>query len=139
MSDFKLYSGILVKYKNRGLFCKRSKENTLPNEWSIPSGQVENNETPKQAAVRELYEETSIRIKEKDIEFVDILNLYNTTKTNKRGLMYIFLYESNKIILPNLDLAKDGFEHEECQYLDVEDVPFTKKTEEMKKIVKKYL
>jgi len=139
MGEFTEYSGILVKYKNRGLFCKRSKTNTLPNEWSIPSGQIEGDETPKQAAVREFYEETGIKIKEKDIKFVDLLNIYNTTKTNKRGLMYIFLHESSKIILPNLKLAKDGFEHEECQYFDVEDVPFTKKTEEMKKIVKKYL
>lgn len=139
MSEFKTYSGILVKYKNRGLFCKRSKTNTLPNEWSIPSGQIEKNETQKQAAVREFYEETNIKIKESNIKFIDILNIYDTSKSNKKGLMYIFLHETNKIILPELGLAKDGFEHEECQYLEVNDVPFSKKTQEMKKIVKKYL
>lgn len=39
------------------------------NEWGFPKGHIENNETEKETAVREIFEETGIGVK--DIIFID--------------------------------------------------------------------
>ena len=62
MDNFKRYSGVLVKHKNKVLLCKRNKKESLPNQWSIPSGKIEKNETPLDAAFREFKEETDINL-----------------------------------------------------------------------------
>ena len=101
MEEFKRYSGIVVKNGDKVLLCKRSPHESLPNEWSIPSGKIENNETPKEAAYREFHEETNVKIKD-DIKIVDLFNMYKKDGETKKGLMYVFLHEVNKPIKPNL-------------------------------------
>jgi 8-oxo-dGTP pyrophosphatase MutT (NUDIX family) len=41
-----------------------------PGEWDSPGGHIEPGETPEQAAVREVQEETGLRIRESDLKFV---------------------------------------------------------------------
>jgi ADP-ribose pyrophosphatase YjhB (NUDIX family) len=44
--------------------CKRASfHNFLPNVWSIPSGHVEEGETPRDGAIREFVEETNMEVK----------------------------------------------------------------------------
>ena len=62
MNDFKRYSGVLVKHKDKVLLCKRSKKESLPGQWSIPSGKIEKKEIPLDAAYREFKEETDITL-----------------------------------------------------------------------------
>jgi len=45
---------IYAKYKEKIIMCKHKERDT----WEIPGGHIEKNETPKEAAERELYEET---------------------------------------------------------------------------------
>lgn len=48
--------------KDEFLLVKRSEtKETDPEKWEFPGGGVEENETPKQAALRELKEETSLK------------------------------------------------------------------------------
>ncbi len=44
----------VVKYDDKYLLCY----NTLRKQWELPAGQREKNETPKECAIRELFEET---------------------------------------------------------------------------------
>ena len=44
------------------LLCKRSPKKSFPNEWSLPSGHIENGETQIEAAYREFKEETDISL-----------------------------------------------------------------------------
>jgi ADP-ribose pyrophosphatase YjhB (NUDIX family) len=134
MEEFKRYSGIVVKNGDKVLLCKRSPHESLPNEWSIPSGKIENNETPKEAAYREFHEETNVKIKD-DIKIVDLFNMYKKDGETKKGLMYVFLHEVNKPIKPNLLSAKDGHEHSECGYFGLKDNPISEKNGEFKKII----
>ena len=63
--------------------------------WSLPKGYINKGETPLQAAIRELYEETSIQIKEKDVldTTYDIeLKLDKPTKKIPSGIKYIKFY-----------------------------------------------
>lgn len=53
--------------ENRFLLLKQ-----IDGHWSFPKGHLENNETSKEAALRELHEEAGII----DVEFLDIPTLY---------------------------------------------------------------
>ena len=55
-------AGILFKSsQGRVLLLRRSNEGDAPNTWCIPGGKIEDGETPEQAAVREVFEETGYR------------------------------------------------------------------------------
>ncbi|WP_105116703.1 NUDIX hydrolase, partial [Streptococcus suis] len=49
---------------------KRSKPNVFPQYWDIPGGRVEENELPRDAAVRECYEETGISIAKENLTII---------------------------------------------------------------------
>lgn len=46
---------------------KRGKSNVFPQYWDIPGDRVEENELPRDAAVRECYEETGISIEKENL------------------------------------------------------------------------
>ena len=138
MTKFKRYSGIIIKDNDKVLLCKRSPDESMPNIWSIPSGMIENNETPVEAALREFNEETNV-VLPNELKLVGFINKYDKDKTTKRGLIYVYLHETNETITPNLEKAKDGHEHSKCGYFSVKDLPFNKKNEQLEEIIKKVL
>jgi ADP-ribose pyrophosphatase YjhB (NUDIX family) len=107
-------AGILLKYKNHCLLCKRSQKGSLPGIWSVPGGHLEKGEDIQDGAVREFREETGYQI-------VDNLDYVATLNGGSRMKFYLFLYEIDKKINIDLDEAQDGHEHDECKW-------FTKKT-----------
>jgi len=63
--DEKEYAGVLIQVGKKFLLCKRAPTaGKYPNIWSIPSGHVDPGERTKEAAIRELEEETQIKIKD---------------------------------------------------------------------------
>jgi ADP-ribose pyrophosphatase len=58
--------GAVVIHDNRVLLVKRGKA-PAKGEWAIPGGKVELGETLRQAAEREIFEETGVRIRAKEI------------------------------------------------------------------------
>jgi len=138
MVKFKRYSGIIIKNKDKVLLCKRSPDESMPNVWSIPSGMIEGDETPVQAALREFNEETNIVLPDK-LKLVGFINKYDKDQTTKRGLIYVYLHETSKNITPDLDKAKDGHEHSKCGYFSIKDLPFDQKNDQLEKIIKKLL
>ena len=47
----------------RVLLCKRGSDTSwMPRKWGFPGGSIEEGETPEQAAVREIREETNLKI-----------------------------------------------------------------------------
>ena len=107
-------AGILLKYKNHCLLCKRSQKGSLPGIWSVPGGHLEKDENIQDGAIREFREETGYQI-------VDNLDYVATLSGGSKMKFYLFLYEIDKKINIDLDGAIDGYEHEECKW-------FTKKT-----------
>ncbi len=81
---------VAVMYRNDILLQRTS---IGSQQWSVPGGGIEKNETSKAAAVREVYEETGIRIAGSDLEFLE-----EYTQTNGKGwpMITIHLY---KIVL----------------------------------------
>jgi ADP-ribose pyrophosphatase YjhB (NUDIX family) len=137
MSKFKKWAGIILKHGDEVLMCKRSPEKSMPNVWSIPSGHIEDGESPGAAAIREFKEETDIELDTK-IEFVGFISKFKEDGT-KKGHMFVFFKETDKKLLPDLENAKDGFEHSECEYFKMEDLPKEKKNKELMELIKKVL
>ena len=89
--SIRLCSAYILLNKNRVLLEKRSDVNW----WGIPGGAINIGETPKQAAVREMMEETSCLIHED--QFV-LFNIFSDIKDGR-----ILQYPDNRIHL--IDIA----------------------------------
>jgi len=59
---------IVINHKGKLLLCKRKNSNN----WQFPQGGIDHNEKPRDAAIRELYEEVGIKSNEiKEIAISD--------------------------------------------------------------------
>ena len=134
MEIIKRYSGILVKHNDKVLLCKRNNEGSLPGVWSIPAGKINEGESTYNGALREFYEETNIKPDSK-IKLVGFINRTNREGKKNKGLMYVFLMEVNEKINPDLENAKDGEEHTECGYFDIENIPIEDKNDQLYKLI----
>ena len=129
-------SGIILKCGNKVLLCKRADHETYAGKWFIPTGHLEANETPKDCAYREFYEETNIKIDE-EISLIGFITKKDD-KGEPKGLIYVYLYESDKEMIPNLDKAEDGHEHSDCGFFTINELPVDK-NDELFKILTKIL
>ena len=111
-------AGILVKNGNEVLLCKRSYDcKTFAGHWSIPGGGIEKNESSQSAAIREFLEETNAYINEPMI----LVGTSVDEKTSHK--MDVFLVDIDRRIPVSLQDARDGFEHTECRYFQMDDLP----------------
>lgn len=138
MKEVKRYSGVIVKCNDEVLLCKRNATGSLPGQWSIPCGHLENDEHPIDGIVREFYEETNHTLDNK-LKLVGFIDRYNRDGSEIKGLMYVFLMESNEKINPDLENAEDGEEHTECGYFSLETLPFDNKTDKLCVLITKLL
>ena len=125
------FSGVMIKYKNKVLLCKRRKDipgTMLPNYWSVPCGYVEAKEGIKEAAIRETFEETQIKLKKNKVKFLSAFSAYGDN-----GVFYDYVCEVDEEIQPILDE-----EHSEWGYFTKDEIP-TPITEEMRNDVIKVL
>jgi ADP-ribose pyrophosphatase YjhB (NUDIX family) len=129
-------SGIILKCGDKVLLCKRADHETYAGKWFIPTGHLEANETPKDCAYREFYEETNIKIDE-EISLIGFITKKDD-KGEPKGLIYVYLYESDKEMIPNLDKAEDGHEHSDCGFFTINELPVDK-NDELFKILTKIL
>ena len=137
MKKFRRSAGVIIKHGDEVLLCKRSPDETLPNIWSIPGGGIENGESPGQAAIREVHEETNIELTT-DLDLVGMIDTKNEDGL-KTGMMFVFLQEIKDKKNADLKRASHGKEHSACKYFKSEDIPKQKKTKELYDIIKKIL
>lgn len=73
MEGFEPLGGSFAVIKSNGkyLLCY----NTLREQWELPAGHREDDETPKECAIRELFEETGQRVS--DVEFLGLIKKKN--------------------------------------------------------------
>ena len=132
-----MYSGVILKYKDKCLLCKRNGEDSHPNQWFIPTGKIERGETPREAAVRELYEETDFELSENDIDFIGTIPTIDNHESNN-DFIYVFISELSDEILPDLDAASDGHEHSKCGYFTLKETKKLGLESNLRTILKKY-
>ena len=128
----KKYAGVLVRFDNKCLLCKRSTGQPMGGEWSIPAGHLEENESPRDGARREFYEETDKTIG--TLKFAGLIKRYNREAKKVKGLMYVYLLEVDQEIQPDLVNAMDGEEHTDWGYFELKDISAEKSGEYMHKI-----
>lgn len=138
MKDINRYAGVIIKHGDEVLLGKRNTNKTLPGEWSIPAGHLHESEHPIDAAVRETFEETNIKIKG-NLKLVGFINRHNREGKKNKGLMYVFLYNTDKKVIPDLEKAKDGDEHTQFKYFNLENLPISDKNNQLLKIIMKIL
>lgn len=138
MEIVKRYTGVLVKVGDEVLLCKRNNKGSLPGVWSIPAGKIDGEESPSAAAKREFFEETNNDING-SLKLIGFVNRSSRDGSEYRGLMYVFLYEPQDKVIPDLDNAKDGDEHTECGYFTLENLPFEDKNDQLFKLVQNIL
>jgi 8-oxo-dGTP pyrophosphatase MutT (NUDIX family) len=121
------YAGVIVRANNKCMLCKRAPYHSfLPNVWSFPSGHVEEGEEDIESAKREFYEETGL--KAKNLKYVSKME-----SRNGKGDVAIYLMDIDEQIVPDLELAQDGYEHTVCKYFSKKTLPET--TPELEKIL----
>ena len=138
MKQVKRYSGVIVKCNDEILLCKRNATGSLPGQWSIPGGNLDKNEHPLNGVKREFEEETNYTL-DNDLKFVGFVKRYNRDGSEVKGLMYVFLMETDEKINPDLENAFDGEEHTECGYFDLETLPFDNKEDQLYKLITRIL
>ena len=69
-------AGVLVVDERECVLLVKRTEPPAPGAWSIPAGYLEADEPPRQAAVRELYEETNVAVSKGDITLFVKQHLY---------------------------------------------------------------
>ena len=137
MKDINTFAGVIIKSGDEVLLGKRNKHKTLPGEWSIFGGHLHKGESPIDAAKREFYEETNIKLDGK-LKLAGFINKHRDgTKT--KGLMYVFFYDSDKKLIPDLNSAKDGSEHSEFKYFTLENLPFEYESDQLGQIIMRIL
>jgi 8-oxo-dGTP pyrophosphatase MutT (NUDIX family) len=108
-------SGVLIKFGNSVLLCKRGVSSNFSGHWSIPAGAIEEGEGKEEAARRELLEET--KIEAGDLRFLCELEGLRSTRRGAEPF-FVYLYEAEEILFPVLD-----FEHTEYGYFRKEGLP----------------
>ena len=138
MKEVKRYSGVIVKCGDEVLLCKRNATGELPGQWSIPCGHLEKGEHPIDGVKREFKEETNYTL-DNDLKLVGFVKRYNREGSEIKGLMYVFMMETDEPINPDLENAKDGEEHTECGYFNLENLPFDNKNDQLCKLIMRLL
>ena len=129
MMETKRYVGVLVKCKDKVLLCKRNANGSFPGMWSIPAGKLEDEESTMDAAKREFFEETAIDIDDEKLTFVGLIPRHTRDGKKVKGLMYVYLFETEKEIMPDLENAIDGEEHTDAKYFTLKEIdPMTSGT-----------
>jgi ADP-ribose pyrophosphatase YjhB (NUDIX family) len=120
--DRKTYVGVMVKCGNRILLCKRNNQGSFPGMWSIPGGKLEDNESTQEGAKREFFEETAVDIDNQNLEFVGLIPRHTRDGKKVKGLMYVYLLNTDKEIEPDLASAIDGEEHTDWKYFKIDEI-----------------
>ena len=103
---FSLGVGALLAREGRVLFVQRG-EDPGKGRWTIPGGYVEEDETPDAAVVREVFEETGLRVR-----VTDLLAIRNTLRDNDQNAYYVFRVELDgpaEITVDGTETARAGF------------------------------
>lgn len=63
-------AGCFCEYEGKILYLRRHPDKHQGNLWGIPGGKLDPNETPEEAVIREVFEETGLIIPKEDLEYI---------------------------------------------------------------------
>jgi len=89
-AQLKVGAAVLIEHDNKLLLLQRNHE-PWKGTWMVPAGYVEADEDPKDAAIREVHEETGL-----EVELGDLFHVYYFDD-DPRGNGVAFVYKAEKI------------------------------------------
>lgn len=129
-------AGFIVKKGDKILLQKRNIE-PKKGKWSIPAGFLELDETPLEAAKRELKEETGLEV-EGEPEFIDCIQIEHPDGKRVIALEYYIDYEdtTGKLSLQEEEVQKLEFWDMDKIYEEKEKLDYTEILDSIEKIRK---
>ena len=97
---------ILLKLATRGISKGR---------WNAPGGRIEPGETPEQCAIREVFEETGLKVK--NLTFHGVMKFYNNGSKEPMIIGYLF---STRDLSGDLKSSDEG----EVRWFNLDDLPW---------------
>lgn len=107
-------AGIIVKdEQDRVLLVKAH----YKNYWSFPGGWIEAGQTPVEAAIRELKEETGLEVSPESVNLAFVAN-----RSSKYFQSYNFIFRSLQVIDSNSEIVLQPEEIAQCRFVPLEEV-----------------
>lgn len=101
-----------IMHKDKVLFLKRTTTSTWGHTWGLPGGKIEENQTPLETMLREVFEETAIDLSQEEISFLGKVYV----KDPKKDFIY-YMFQCKILSKPKeISLAQD--EHLEYIWLN---------------------
>lgn len=126
-------AGILLIYDNKVLLCHPS-NNYWTNTFSPPKGHVEKDESHEDAAIRECFEETSIKVNKNQLGKKFTINYTSGSELYK--VVYLFLVEIES--LDEVGMDREVVDKRDLQIEEVDWCGFMTKNEAMKHLFWRY-
>lgn len=104
--------GVIIK-ESKILLIKRNRE-PFKNKWSLPGGYVEYNEKVEDAVMRELSEETGLRV-----EINKLFGVYSDPSRDPRGHTITIVYLMNIVG----GILKSGDDASDARFFNIEKIP----------------
>ena len=111
IKQIKVVAGLILQ-NDKLLICQRPKFKEHPLKWEFPGGKIKNDESNKEALIREINEELSINI----INYEDLIS-YNFNYKDLNKTVFINFYLINTFsgkVLNNF--------HKELKWIEIKDI-----------------
>jgi 8-oxo-dGTP diphosphatase len=105
-------AGCYCEHRNLFLLLKRSAHKSYGNTWGIPGGKLESGESPLDAIIREMEEETALILHPSQLSYIDKVYI---RKPEVDFIFHLFRYPFDS--LPSIVLNE---EHEEFRWVSLE-------------------
>jgi 8-oxo-dGTP pyrophosphatase MutT (NUDIX family) len=112
-------AGCYLEIDNKLLLLQTADGKLEARNWGVPAGKLEENETPENAAIRELFEETGIAL-EHPSQMQHLNSLY-IRKPEFDYVYYLFKVQLDQI--PNVQLSKEHRHYTWATVSDMEELP----------------
>ncbi len=96
--------GTVVLQGGRVLLVRQAKGHPLAGQWSIPWGVVDNGESPEDAALRETYEESSIKA-----EIEGLLGIQNLPEVGWLGVVFLCHHVEGEPVADGTETDNAGY------------------------------
>lgn len=112
---------LFLFHQNKVLFLQTAKpKEIIGGTWAVPGGKHEHKETPTDAVIRELHEETGINIKHKDIKF---LGLYYARMLSKENIdVKLSVYRHDITANKPVKIKLNSLEHKAYKWMALDQI-----------------
>jgi len=93
-------------HENEFLFLQKAIGVSEALYWGVPAGKIESNETPHEALVREIFEESNISLSSDGVQYIDTLYI---SKPGWNFIYHMFFYRFKS--KPELKISKEHHDY----------------------------